>query len=544
MGDSHMGLQARLMSQALRKLTANIKRSNTLVIFINQIRMKIGVMFGCFHYDTLVNFTNGKSIPIGKVVDEKIKGDIFCLNEKTNEIEVKPIIDFHDNGNVKTNDDFIHIQTQSINGGGRFGLTCTPNHKILTENGWLEAQNLSFNDKLISKYEQTINGTYGEFLTGMLIGDSGIYIRDKNTAKLKLQDNENIEYLNWKLDKLKPFLNFNELEINRGYRYDSEFTYEFAKIKRELGERNPLYMLENNYSDLALAIWFMDDGNYDSSYGHNRYTISIKRFKNQENILNKIKDVLSLKTGIAEIKVNPKNGTLNFTTQATQDFAKLICKYIPKAMQYKLPDEFKDKYEEFTLENKAKFITDSVEIKEIRLASNRQMRSKRKFDISIADNSNYMVGGYKNGIIVHNSPEVTSGGNALKFYASVRMDIRRIGAIKRGDEIVGNETRVKILKNKIAPPFKEVKFDIIYGEGISRESEVIDIGVAQGIINKAGAWYSYKGDKIGQGKEKVRAFLKEYPDIAAEVEEQIRAKLLPKKDDNINENKPKNKDKK
>ncbi len=129
--------------------------------------------------------------------------------------------------------------------------------------------------------------------------------------------------------------------------------------------------------------------------------------------------------------------------------------------------------------------------------------------------------------VMFGNPETTTGGNALKFYASVRLDIRRIGAIKKGDEITGNETRVKVVKNKVAPPFKQVIFDILYGEGISREGEIIDMGVNQGIVDKAGAWYSYNGDRIGQGKDNVRNFLKENPHIAEEIELQIRAKLLP-----------------
>ena len=129
--------------------------------------------------------------------------------------------------------------------------------------------------------------------------------------------------------------------------------------------------------------------------------------------------------------------------------------------------------------------------------------------------------------VIFGSPETTTGGNALKFYASVRLDIRRIGAIKKGDEIIGNLTRVKVVKNKVAPPFKTAEFEILYGEGISREGEIIDHGVEQGIIDKAGSWYSYKNDRIGQGKENVREFLKTHPDVAAEIEQQIRARLLP-----------------
>jgi recombination protein RecA len=129
--------------------------------------------------------------------------------------------------------------------------------------------------------------------------------------------------------------------------------------------------------------------------------------------------------------------------------------------------------------------------------------------------------------VMFGSPETTTGGNALKFYASVRLDIRRIGALKKGDEVIGNQTRVKVVKNKVAPPFKQAEFEILYGEGISREGEIIEHGVAQGIIEKSGSWYSYKSDRIGQGKENVREFLRANPQTSAEIERQIRSVLLP-----------------
>ncbi len=129
--------------------------------------------------------------------------------------------------------------------------------------------------------------------------------------------------------------------------------------------------------------------------------------------------------------------------------------------------------------------------------------------------------------VMFGNPETTTGGNALKFYASVRLDIRRIGAIKNGEEVVGNETRVKVVKNKVAPPFREAEFEIMYGHGISHEGEIIEIGSNHGIIEKSGSWYSYKGERIGQGKENARLFLQGHKEIAQEIEDQIRAKLLP-----------------
>ena len=129
--------------------------------------------------------------------------------------------------------------------------------------------------------------------------------------------------------------------------------------------------------------------------------------------------------------------------------------------------------------------------------------------------------------VMFGSPETTTGGNALKFYSSVRLDIRRIGALKKGDEVVGNQTRVKVVKNKMAPPFKQAEFEILYGEGISREGELIDLGVKFNFVDKSGAWYSYQGDRIGQGKENVRQFLKDNPDMADAIEKQIRDEMMP-----------------
>jgi len=127
--------------------------------------------------------------------------------------------------------------------------------------------------------------------------------------------------------------------------------------------------------------------------------------------------------------------------------------------------------------------------------------------------------------VMFGNPETTTGGNALKFYASVRLDIRRIGAIKKGDEVIGNETRVKVVKNKVAPPFREAFFDILYGEGISREGEIIELGVQHKLLEKSGAWYAYKGDKIGQGKDNAREYLREHPEVAFEIENRVREAL-------------------
>ena len=329
--DNHIGRQARLMSQALRRLTVLCNKTGTTILFTNQIRMKIGVIYGCFHYDTLVNFADGRSIPIGQVVDERIPGKVYCLNWDTKEIETKLITDWHDNGKITSSEDFINIQTESIDGGKGLDLTCTSNHLILTDSGLLKAKDISPKNRLISRYSKTLNGIYG-------------------CSKSKIR---------------------------------------------------------------------------------------------------------------------------------------------------------------------------KVKIREIRNASSRQMRNKRKFDISVEDNQNYMVGGINNGVVVHNSPEVTSGGNALKFYASCRLDIRRKEAIKEGENIIGNSTQVKVVKNKLAPPFKKAFFNIIYGVGIDKGTDIVQAAVDVGVVERSGAWYSYNGDQIGQGITNATAFLLEDKKLLEEVRQRV-----------------------
>ena len=144
-----------------------------------------------------------------------------------------------------------------------------------------------------------------------------------------------------------------------------------------------------------------------------------------------------------------------------------------------------------------------------------------RFDIEVEDSHNYLV----DGVMVHNSPEVTPGGRALKFYSSVRLDIRRIESIKDGTDVVGNRTRVKVVKNKCAAPFRQAEFDIMYGQGISREGSVLDVAVELGFVKKAGAWFTYEGEQMGQGRENVKTFLRENPQTMAEIDERVRAHL-------------------
>jgi recombination protein RecA len=519
----HMALLARLMSKAMRKITPIAAETNTLLIWVNQIRMKLG-SYGCFHYDTLVNFVDGRSIPIGKVVDDKIQGNVWSFNEETEEIESKPIIGWHYNGDVECNEDFLHIETESIDGGGRFGFTCTPNHEVLTDGGWKKAEDLLLDSKLVSKYKQTVNGTYSDFLAGILVGDSHISIRNKNTGSLRLQDSSNKDYISWKLGKLHNFISFNKVESSFGkVRYDSEYTYEFSKIKRELGRRDPMYLL-NNFTAMGFAVWIMDDGNLDLNDGHRRYGLSIKRLKGNVDALEEIKNKF-ISLGFA-CKYYIETGFLQFETSETDNIANVICKYVPKCMEYKLPIEYKGKYKEFTLSNTLSLCTDIVRIKEIRPASKKQLRKMRKFDISVKDNCSYMVGGSRNGVVVHNSPETTSGGEALSFFATGRVTVRGPEARSRrivdsSGEVIGHTAEHEIVKNKLGEPFKKASLRLIYGKGYDFDWEMLDMATSLDIIERAGSWYKYKGENIGHGESSALEKIREDRELFSKVKKEV-----------------------
>lgn len=520
-----MGLQARVVGKGIEKLFALVEKNDVLLVIPNQFREKIGVMFGCLHYDNTLLFDDGRAIPIGEVVNKKIKGNVFTFNEKTGKIESKPIVNWHNNGQVSKKEDFISILTDSLDARGRYGITCTTNHKLLTNAGWKEAKDLNINDKLISKYDSIFNGTFSDFLRGCIIGDSNL---SKNKAKvnIRIQNSTQSEYLKWKLNKLSKYLIFKEFKTSRGTKYyASNYTSEFDIIKKDIINRDPLFLL-NNYSDLGMAIWYMDDGHYDNKKSHNRIIISVKRFKNNvyvlDTIVNKLKDIFNTE----EIHYTLKDGAIKFTKNSTIEVFKRIAKYIPNCMNYKLDSIFHNKYEEFELECIKEIKNYPVNILKITSGSSRKFRNKGKYDISVEGNHNYMVGSPQNGIIVHNSPDVAKCGNTLKFYATIRMEVSRsttkLNSITdENDTKLGNLTKVKFLKNKVAPPFTSCEFYIRYNEGIDRIKEIIDHGVSLNIIKKSGSFFSYKDDKLGQGEAQLRATLIDNPDLCEEIKQLI-----------------------
>lgn len=504
-GDNLIGVQARIMSQGLRNIAPLANEANCLCLFTNQTRQKIGVMFGCLHGETKINFDDGRSIPIGEVVKNKIQGNVYCMLPD-GKITSKPIINWFDNGKIQSKNDMIMLDSENLDGNGHNTIVCTPNHKVFTSEGWVEAKDAK---NLAFKYENFI----GDGIAGMFIGDSCITVRSHNTGRIVLQDSANPEYVSWKLNKFKIF-NFRKKVFSGVVKYISEYNSFFAIEKQKLEERNPLYMLRDNFSWLNLAIWYMDDGYFGSDDSHFRSSICIRRIKDiclQKEIV----DTFNEKTGLHASWSDHYHGIL-LNKADTIIFQQKICKYVPECMQYKLGEQYRNKYVDFDLEIKKEYVVKFLPVTIANGISDRKFRWKNKYDIQVQDASCYFAGS-TSGALVHNSPETTPGGGAMAFYASVRMRIAGKSQIKegKGDDAIATarETEVKVVKNKVAPPFRTANFVIRFGKGISKEEEVLDYAVKFGILEKAGAWFRYNGENVAQGKEKALAWLKSNPEL-------------------------------
>jgi recombination protein RecA len=499
-GEFAIGKKAVLNSNAYPKLKSALANNNVCVIVISQYREKIGMMFGCLHGDTLVNFTDGRSISIKTVVNKKIEGNVFSINKESGEIEEKKIVDWHYNGQVDVNapicNNYIHIETTGLDGQNTIGISVTPEHKVLTTTGWIEATNLKLHQQLVSKYDSIVNSKLADFLYGTYVGDCSTSIRYKSTASISFRDKNNPEYLKWKIEKLSKFIKFKEVNNT----YFSDYSSEFMIIKTKYPNRD-INAFFDNYSDLGLAVWFMDDVHFDNKNSHCRYILSVKRFKND---ISKLKEIVKNFNNKLDLTCKYTNdGSIVFDKQDTYKIAVLIYHYVPQCMQYKLPIEFRNCYNsELELSSIKTNVSYPVDIKSIRFASQKQMRNKGKYDLSIEDNHNYLVGGMKNGVFVHNSPTITQGGHALKFYSDCRIEVSKSLAKEEGVTF-GNLTKVKSTKNKMCSPYRLANFDIVFGKGIDKLQEIMKLGDEFGLLKKWGKIITYNNNKYDAAEFKV-----------------------------------------
>ncbi|MBZ0276505.1 MAG: recombinase RecA [Anaerolineae bacterium] len=514
MGDSHVGLQARLMSQALRKLSGAIKQSNVTVLFTNQLREKVGVMFGCFSYTSRVVLADGTTEKIGKIVNQKMDVEVLSYDVKTRQFEPRRIKNWFKNGNA---DYFLQFKVDSNEGRGKREFGCTPNHMLLSEDGYRPAGELEIGDKLITRVKHYLTPAHEQVVIGSILGDGSMrYASDYNVALRIGHGEEQDEYCLWKESLFNGLVGYSATNSKGGHSFDTIPMYELAKLYEmgyQDGKKNPSPELIERLSPLAVAIWYMDDGTFDRQRGY-RCSICCAGLpiEKQELLVEWFQQ-----QGI-DARLD-SYGRINFGKYETPKFHEMIARYVHPSMDYKLIPEMRGRFMPITIDPCEHDEPVPMPILDIYVKP--ETRSMQRFDIEVEGNHCYVV----DGVVVHNSPETTSGGRALKFYASVRLDIRRIQSIKQGGENIGNRTRVRVTKNKVAAPFKECEFDIMFYEGgISKAGEIVDIGVEMEIVEKRGAFFRYNEGLLGQGRESAKQFLRENPAVSDEIEDAIRAK--------------------
>ena len=468
---SGMAAVARAMAENIPKVLGKLRPKGVIIVGVNQLRQRPAVMYGCLHYDTPIHFVDGRIIPIGQVVAERIQGEVWSWNETTCELEPKQITAWHNNG-VVPDGGWVTVNTQGLDtDNGVVSATVTPNHEVLTNNGWKEAGNLDATDMVLTKYNSVLCGDRAAFIAGMVSGDCAI-ASDKRSlnSSLHLQDNENPEYVQWKLDNLG--LDYTKYPSTRGCIYVVHPSAEWTFIKNELGARQPFNFVDL-FTSLSLAILYMDDGHFRAD--RRSCTFSFKRFKNSKTELDKVLKVFA-KFGI-RCKYYISAGLVALDTEATDKLHRLICKYVPDCMQYKLLPTYRGNYIVGAADVSMSGTTCAeawAPVLSVHLAGKRNYRAsvnhptRGLYDITVEGNHNYLAGKSTNGFIVHNSPEYEPGGETLKFASSVRVRqaARSVphgkGPIEEEDSVLYERAKdqyryihMKAIKNKVSTPYLE-----------------------------------------------------------------------------------------
>jgi recombination protein RecA len=521
------------MSQALRKITGALSQTKTTAIFINQLREKVGVMFGCMSYATRVTLADGTQEKIGKIVNQRQDVEVLSYDPESGRIVPRRIVNWFNNGRTER---FLQFTVAKSGGNGKAQFAATENHLVRTPGGWREAGELIPGDRVALAEPWRLSGQQMELILGALMGDGSLspnpHGRSGNRFRMG-HGAKQAAYLDWKVSLLGNIGCTLSSNAEGAVFADLTSLPELAELREAVyfgdGKKHLSWEYLKALTPFALAVWYMDDGCFTvrskgvqerTQGGTGRVEICVQAMSpgSRERLADYLRDTQQLDVRVVT-RGSRRQAILQFTTAASEKFQKLVAPYIHPSMEYKLLPRFRG---QFRVE--PEFVPAEMRLVPARILDihvKPPTRSMNRFDIEVEGSHNYFV----DGVMVHNSPETTSGGRALKFYASVRLDVRRIETLKDGTEAVGSRTRIKVVKNKCSPPFKVAECDIIFGFGISREGGLIDLGVEQSIVRKSGAWYTYEGDQLGQGKENSRNFLRDNPDLANEIEKKIKEKL-------------------
>jgi recombination protein RecA len=523
MGDSLPGLQARLMSQALRKLTAAISRSGAVVIFINQIREKIGVMFGCLHYKTRVLLADGSRVPIGKIVNQRLPVEVLSYDPRTGAIVPRKVVNWFDNGRTE---EFIQFQVEGGRSGYRY-FAVTENHVVFTPTGQRRAGTLKVGDEvLVSVEDCRLTDDQLQLVLGGGLGDGSLRRTGAHTASFRVGHGvEQKDYLRWKHEMLAP-LSRAIAPTGNGMGFDTFAMPALLDLRTELydaGRRAATASVLDRLDARGLAVWYGDDGSYGGSYarwGKGKAVLYNTSLPGEAR--RRVVAALQ-RLGIGAPRDDGRG--FWFSSEQTARLHALIAPYLHPSVDYKLHPSLRGQFAWHAVPP-AETLADRKILRAVPARISKRYvkpvtRGMQRFDLEVEGQHTYLA----DGVVVHNSPETTTGGRALKFYSSVRLDIRRQDAIKQGTESIGVRTKVKVVKNKLAPPFREAEFDVLYGEGISKSGTVLDAAVEQNLVEKSGTWYSFKNERIGQGRENAKKWLQENPAALVDLEAKVREAL-------------------
>ena len=532
MGDSHVGLQARLMSQALRKLAGTLNRTDTICIFTNQLREKIGVMFGCFSYGARVVLADGSTEKIGKIVNQRLPVEVLSMDPATGAIAPRKIARYFKNG---ATDKWLRFEVEAAGGSGRRKFACTENHLIFTPAGERPAAEIGLGDEVLVAVEHyALSHDQEQLILGGVLGDGSLRRVSEQKVSFRVgHGSAQQEYLEWKHESLAPFARA-IAPTGVGQGFDTIAMYQLGPLHEAVYRGNGVKcavteQLVDQLDAKAIAVWYADDGTFSGSYerwGHGKAEICAKSLSNDS------RELLARRCeqlGIGRPTVTGRG--LLFSGERTRLLHERIAPYIHPSMDYKLHPDLRGRFDwppdtsDAHLNGTRLSSRTSLRPVPVRVVRKYEQiaapRTRTRFDLEIEGNHTYLV----DHVVVHNSPETTPGGRALKFYASVRLDIRRIETLKEGVEAIGNRVRVKVAKNKVAPPFKQAEFDILYGLGISWEGTVLDSALERKIVQKSGSYFSFEEERLGQGRQNATAFLREHPDVTQAILQGIQAQL-------------------
>ncbi|MDQ3431868.1 MAG: intein-containing recombinase RecA [Actinomycetota bacterium] len=451
MGDTHVGLQARLMSQALRKLAANLNRSRTCAVFINQLREKIGVMFGCFSSDTRVTLADGTQEEIGTIVGQRLAVEVLSYDAESGRVVPRRVVNWFDNGPAEQ---FLQVAVANGDGDGQSQFACTPSHRISTPGGWREARELRVGDRVLQGVAHSLSDFQWDVLLGAVMGAGALFAsRNGHAATFRFRHGgRDGAYAEWAAAL------FANVDVDRAIDDDGTVCVQLQPLP-ELAELHRAVhvggkkVLSHDYlkrlTPLSLGIWYADAGSLVAHVGgaqkrprgggRSEICIEPSEASSRRRLVEWLADEWDLHP---TLRTPAGTAVLEFSEEETVKLHALVAPYVHPSMDDKLLPEFRGR---FAVEPVLRPVRRELVPVPVRSIETRPPApTMHRFDIEVEGIHNYLV----DGIVVHNSPEITPGGRALKFYSSVRLDVRRIESLKDGTDAVGNRVRVKVVKNK------------------------------------------------------------------------------------------------